>query len=94
MLRSRPPFPACGPRAASSDSSGSFECPLEIDPIASKWQELDSMDQHSPGFLPLFSLLLKGAGYRSTTKLRDGNAGIALDALDEVGHPLVMPGES
>ena len=57
-----------------------------IDPIASEWQRLASMDQQSPGFLSLLSTLTTGGNQSPTTKLRGENARIVLSALDEVGH--------
>ena len=87
MVRSSP----AGSGTTSSTPSESQECLLNVDPIVYKWQEIVSMDQHSPVFLPLLSSLITGAGYLSTTKLRDKNAEITLDALDKVGCSLVVP---
>ena len=64
-----------------------------MDPIASKWQGLASMDQHSPDFIPLLSSLIARAGHLSTMKLRDGSAKIALDALDKVDYPFFTSGK-
>ena len=61
-----------------------------MNPIASNWQKLASMDQHSPGFLPLLSSLITGPGNIPTTELRDKSARAALDALDRVSCPLVV----
>ena len=44
------------------------------------------MDGQSADFLSLLSTLTTGANRSSTTKLRDENARIVLDALDEVDH--------
>ena len=83
MLRSVPANSGTASSAGGAgESSGRL---LVIEPIASKWQNLASMDQRSPDFLPLFSSLITGAGYLSTTKLLDGSAKITLDALGEVG---------
>lgn len=79
-----------GTETTSSTPIESTECLLDIDPIASKWQELASMDQYSPNFIPLLSSLITGAGHLSTTKLRNGSAKITLDALDKVNYLLVI----
>lgn len=60
-----------------------------MDPIASKWRGLASMEQDSPDFIPLLSSLITGDDHLPTTKLRDGSAKVALDALDKVDFPLV-----
>ena len=86
MVRSGP----AGSGTTPSVPSESPEC-LNEDPIVSKWQELASINQRSPDFLPLLSSLVTGTGYLSTTKLRDESAKITLDALDKVCFPLVVP---
>ena len=58
-----------------------------VDPIASGWQRLASMDRHSPDFLPLLSILAAKDNQSSTIKLRGEDARIALSALVEVGCP-------
>ena len=62
----------------------SQEVASNMDPIASQWQRLASMDRRSPDFLPLFSFLTTWANCSSTAKLRGDDAKITLGALDEV----------
>jgi len=57
-----------------------------IDPVASEWQKLASMDRQSLDFLPLLSTLTAGGNQSPTTKLRGENARIVLSVLDEVGR--------
>lgn len=52
--------------------------------IPQLWQRLASMDQHSPNFLSLLSLLMT-ADHSLTTSLRGDDAKATLGALDEVG---------
>ena len=58
-----------------------------VDPIASEWQRLASMDRQSSDFLPLLSILTAKANQSSTINLRGENARIVLSALVEVGCP-------
>ena len=60
-----------------------------MDPIASKWKQLASMDRQSPGFLPLILFLIAGANRPLTIRLRGNDAKITLGALDEVSLPSV-----
>ena len=52
-----------------------------------QWQQLASMDQKSPDFLPLLSSLTAEANRSSTTKLCDDDARIALSVMDKVSSP-------
>jgi len=63
---------------------------LIMDPIASEWQKLASMDRQSLDFLPLLSTLTAGGNQSPTTKLRGENARIVLNALDEVSFPFTV----
>lgn len=65
----------------------------DVDPIVSQWQKLVSMDQQSPGFLPLLSSLIAGANRSSTIRLQGHDARIVLDALDKVRFSFSMAGE-
>ena len=53
------------------------------------WQRLASMDQHSPDFLCLLSLLM-AADNSLTTSLRGDDAKATLGALDEVGSSFTV----
>ena len=53
-------------------------------PIVSRWQQLASMDQQSPDFLPLLSSLIAEVNRSSTTKLYGDDARITLSVMDEV----------
>ena len=63
-----------------------------MDPIASQWQRLASMDRQSPDFSSLLSSLITGTNRSSTTKLRGDDAKVTLDALDQVGCSIVRFG--
>ena len=57
--------------------------------IPQLWQRLASMDQHSPNFLSLLSLLMT-ADHSLTTSLRGDDAKATLGALDEVGSSFTV----
>ena len=79
--------PASDPGMTSSVTPDDPPEALVMDPIASEWQRLASMDQQSPDFLPLLSTLTVGGNQSPTTNLRGENARIVLSTLDEVGCP-------
>ena len=74
--------------ASSLTSNDSPEVLPSVHLTVSRWQQLTSMDQQSPDFLPLLLSLTTGANRSSTTALRGDDAKITLSALDEVGRPL------
>lgn len=89
--------PALSLRSPETTSPRGPDNPLAVistvDPIASKWQQLASMDRRSPDFPPLLSSLTTGDNRIPTTKLRGDDAKIALGALDEVGFMTVVARE-
>ena len=64
-----------------------------VDPIASRWQQLASMDRQSPDFLPLLSSLTGGTNRSSTIELRGEDAKVTLSTLDEVCYPFAVTKE-
>ncbi|KAF9644426.1 kinase-like protein [Thelephora ganbajun] len=69
--------------ATPNDPRGALpDTPLS--PIVSRWQQLASMDQQSPGFLPLLSSLTAEHNRSSTTKLHGNDARVTLNVMDEV----------
>ena len=91
MAQGGPTSPTPDPGTTSSATlNDSPEVLYIVDPIASEWQRLASMDRQSPDYLPSLSTLIVGGNQSPTTKLRDENARIALSALDEVGHPFTV----
>ena len=58
-------------------------------PAVPQWQQLASMDQQSPNFLPLLSSLTAEVNRPSTTKLCGDDARITLSIMDEVSSACV-----
>lgn len=88
------PRPAPPTHEAESGPSQTPGEPLvHLSEVDLKWQELASMEQHSPDFIPLLSSLNAGAGRLFTMKLQDESAKTALDALDKVNYPFVASGK-
>lgn len=85
--------PTYDPGTISSPTSNDPSEYNDVDPIASQWQQLASMDRQSPDFLPLLSSLIGGTNCSSTIELRGEDAKVTLSALDEVGYPFVVTKE-
>ena len=93
MAQGGPRSPTSDPRTTSfATPNDPPEDPPTIDPIASEWQKLASMDRQSRNFLPLLLTLIAEGNQSPTTKLRDENARIVLSVLDEVGLPIYCGG--
>lgn len=78
---------SCDPEAAPSSTVNEPSGTLNsVDPVASAWLQLASMDRQSPDFLPLLSSLVGKRHHPSTVRLGGNDAEITLGALVEVSR--------